>query len=294
MKLLREPLVQFLVLGALLFAASSVISRYEGGGDTRRIVITQGLVGHLSETFAAANQREPTADELRGLVDTYVRDEVYYREALALGLDKDDALIRQRLRAKMEFISEDVAAQAEPTDAQLTAYLKAHPEKFRVEERLSFDEVYFNPARRGAHLDADVTAVRASLNSSTAVSAPANAAALGDPLLVPSTVVDESLDEVAKDFGETFAAALDKLPVGQWSGPVGSGFGVHLVYLRQRSERHAPQLSEVRDAVHREWAEERRVRANETFYATLLKRYTVTLEPAAKASPPLLAKADTQ
>jgi hypothetical protein len=292
MRLLREPLVQFMVLGALLFAASSFVNRYEGQGDARHIVITQGLVVHLSDTFASANQREPTADEVRGLVDTYIRDEVYYREALTLGLDRDDALIRQRLRAKMEFISEDVAAQAEPTDAQLAAYLNAHPEKFRVEERLSFDEVYFNPARHGARLDADVAAAWASLNRTAPKSV--DSRALGDPLLLPSTIVDESSGEVAKDFGDTFAAALDKLPIGEWSGPVTSVFGVHLVYMRQRSARRTPALAEVRDAVRREWAEDRRVSANKTFYATLLKRYSVTLEPNANALPALLFKADTQ
>src|SRR3984957_9899602 len=162
-KLLREPLIHFWVLGALLLFASNVVTK-RTNGDTRKIFITAGQIEHLQNTFARAHQRSPNLDELRGLIRDYVREEVYYREALALGLDRDDAPIRQRLRQKMEFISEDVAAQAQPTEEQLRSYLNDHPEKFRIDKHFTFSEVYLDPARHGRHKDSDAQQMLAQLN----------------------------------------------------------------------------------------------------------------------------------
>jgi hypothetical protein len=144
--LLREPLVHFLLLGVGIFLADSLVAQ-RASTEPERIVITQGLIEHLATEFARTWQRPPSADELEGLIREHLREEVYYREALALGLDKNDIIIRRRLRQKLEFISEDVAAQAEPTDEQLRAYLKANPEAFRVEPRFTFRQVYLNPKR---------------------------------------------------------------------------------------------------------------------------------------------------
>jgi hypothetical protein len=162
-KLLREPLVHFLILGALLLFASSLVNK-RTSGDTRKIIVTPGQVEHLEDTFTRANQRPPTKDELEGLIRDYIRGEVYYREALALGLDRDDAPIRQRLRTKMEFISEDVAAQVEPSEDQLRTYLKEHAAKFLVEQRFSFIQVYLNPDRHGNHVARDAQVLLAKLD----------------------------------------------------------------------------------------------------------------------------------
>ena len=153
------------------------------------------------------------------MIQDYVREEVYYREALAHGLDKDDIVIRRRLRQKMEFVTDDVAAQAEPTDDELSAYLKAHREPFRVERRSSFSQVYLNPDRHGQNLARDAELLLAKLNEA---GGKADVSALGDPFLLSHRFEAVPANEIAKQFGEAFAAKLGSLSPGQWQGPVNS------------------------------------------------------------------------
>jgi hypothetical protein len=283
-KLLREPLIHFLILGALLLFVSNLVNR-RTSGDTKKIVITPGQVEHLEDSFARAHQRPPDPDELKGLLRDYIREEVYYREALALGLDKDDAPIRQRLRQKMEFVSEDFAAQAQPTEDQLQSYLAAHPEKFRIDQRFTFKQIYLDPSHRGRHLSAEAQEVLAKLNK---MGAAPDVSTMGDPFLLEGNHDNVSSRDVARDFGEKFAAALATLPVGTWQGPIESGLGAHLVYVKAHTDGRLPKTDEVRDAVRREWANDVRLEANEKFYEGLLKRYSVSVElpaPAAEGAP---------
>jgi hypothetical protein len=279
-KLLREPLVHFLILGALLLFASNLINK-QTSGDTRKIVITPGQVEHLEASFARAHQRPPDPDELKGLIRDYVREEVYYREALALGLDRDDAPIRQRLRQKMEFISEDVAAQARPTEEQLRSYLNDHPEKFRIDKHFTFSQVYLDPSRHGQRIYSDAQRMLAQLNN---IGPRADVSNMGDPFLLEGNTKDVSSRDVARDYGEKFAASLGKLPLGDWAGPVESGLGMHLVCITNLTVGRLPQLDEVREAVRREWANDYRLESNRKFYEALLNRYAVTVElPSAPA-----------
>ena len=273
-KILREPLVHFLILGALLLFASNLINK-RTSGDTRKIVITPGQVEHLEDTFARAHQRPPDPDELKGLIRDYVREEVYYREALALGLDRDDAPIRQRLRQKMEFISEDVAAQAQPTGEQLRSYLSDHPEKFRIDKHFTFTQVYLDRARHGRRLNSDAQQMLAQLNKS---GPSADVSNMGDPFLLEGNTENVSSRDVAREYGEKFAASLAEFPTGKWAGPVESGMGMHLVCVTNRTDGRLPQFDEVREAVRREWANDYRLESNRKFYEALLNRYTVTVE----------------
>jgi len=206
-----------------------------------------------------------------------VRDEVYAREAIALGLDKDDTVIRRRLRQKMEFVSEDVAAQVEPSDADLAAYLQAHADAFRVEPRLSFRQAYLNPEKHGDDLARDAARVLTRLNQ---LGDADEGSTLGDSSLLDDRFADVPASEVAARFGDDFAAKLGALPLGRWQGPVASGYGMHLVLIGTRTESRVPALPEVRDAVRREWTNARRLEANERFFQELLQRYTVTVERA--------------
>jgi hypothetical protein len=273
-KILREPLVHFLILGALLLFASNLNNK-RTSGDTRKIVIAPGQVEHLEDSFARAHQRPPDPDELKGLIRDYIREEVFYREALALGLDRDDAPIRQRLRQKMEFISEDVAAQAQPTEEQLRSYLNDHPEKFRIDKHFTFTQVYLDPARHGRRLDSDAQQMLAQLNMS---GLRADVSNMGDPFLLEGNTENVSSRDVAREYGEKFAASLAELPTGKWAGPVESGLGMHVVCVTNRTDGHLPQLNEVREAVRREWANDYRLESNRKFYEALLNRYTVTVE----------------
>lgn len=274
-RILKEPLLHFLLLGVGLFIAYGLISKPGSSSAPGKIVVTMGQVEHLAAGFAKTWQRPPTPQELTGLVRDRVREEVYYREAMALGLDKDDTVVRRRLRQKMEFISDDIASQTEPTDADLSAYLSAHSDAFRVEPRYSFSQVYLSPDRHGDNLSRDTEELFAQLNGTDGKTDPE---ALGDSTLLAHQFTDVSASEVASQFGEAFAAKLPELTPGQWQGPVESGYGVHLVLISERAVARLPALVEVRDTVRREWDNAQRLEANETFYQELLKRYTVTIE----------------
>jgi hypothetical protein len=274
-RLLQEPLLHFLLLGAALFIAYARISR---SGDRRapdEIVVTVGQVEHLAAGFAKTWQRAPSAAELKGLIDDWVREEIATREAIAMGLDQGDSVIRRRLRQKLEFVSEDIAAESEPTNADLGAYLQAHPDSFRVEPRLTFRQVCFDPDKRGDHLARDVAQALALLTSDAAA---ADRSVLGDSLLLEESFQSTPVGEIGKQFGEKFAESLVGLAPGRWHGPVESGYGVHLVRVTERTEGRVPELAEVRDAVRREWANARRIQCNRDFYQALLQRYTVTVE----------------
>ena len=272
-RFVHEPLVHFLLLGALIFGVFKIISSetIEPG----KILITQGRIESLEIAFSRTWQRPPTASELEGLIRDYVREEVFAREAVALGLDKDDTIIRRRLRQKLEFVSEDVAAHAEPTDEQLREYLKAHADAFRGDRRFTFSQVYLDPQRRGANLNRDAEQILARLSRS---GSKADIAALGDSLMLENEFKALPAREAVKQFGEKFAAKLDEMRPGQWQGPIESGFGVHLVLISERTDGSLPALDDVRAEVRREWINARRMEANEKFYQILRQRYVVTIE----------------
>jgi PPIC-type PPIASE domain len=272
--ILREPLLHFLLLGAAVFAAYGPLSK-RSSGEPGRIVVTQGQIASMAVGFTRTWQRPPTREELEGLIRDRVREEVYCREAMALGLDKDDTVIRRRLRQKMEFLTDDLVAQAQPTDDELKAYLTAHPDASRVQRRFTFSHVYLNPDKHGDHLARDTAELLAQLNQA---GGKADVSALGDSFLLDHTLAAVPGSEVAKQFGEPFAAKLGEVSPGRWQGPIQSGYGVHLVFVRERTEGRVPQLDEVRDAVGREWANARRLEANEKLYEAMLKRYAVTIE----------------
>ncbi len=283
-RILREPLFHFLLLGAGLFYAYGAMQKPVAGGGAGEIVVTMGQVENLAATFAKTWQRPPTPQELAGLVRTHVREEIYYREAMAMGLDKDDTVIRRRLSQKMEFLSEDIAAQVKPTDADLSAYLEAHADSFRVEPRFTFRHVFLNPEKHGENLARDGAQLLAQLNEA---GVQVDASQLGDSLMMEHQFSAASTREIASQFGEKFAAKLPGLVPGKWQGPIESGYGVHLVLVSERTEGRLPALAEVREAVEREWDNARRLEMNEKFYEELLKRYKVTvegLEPAGKES----------
>jgi hypothetical protein len=238
-------------------------------------MVGRDQVEQVVDTFTRANQRPPTDQEKAGLIGDYIRGEVYYREALAMGLDRDDAVIRPRLRTKLQFMVENIAAQVEPTDDQLRTYLTDHADKFRVDERFTFSEVYLDPDLHGGNIAHDAQKLLEKLSEPQAAY---DAPALGDQLLMEPRSDDVLYADIVKDFGDKFAAAIQRLPTGKWQGPIDSGFGSHLVLLSKRTEGRIPELDEVREVVRREWANDYRVETDQKFYASALKRYTVIFE----------------
>ena len=274
MKWLREPLVHFLALGAGLFLLFAVV----GGSDndrTDRITITSAQVELLAEGFARTWQRPPSSQDMVGLIDDFVRDEIYYREAIAMGLDRDDTIIKRRMRQKLEFFTDDVIAAVEPTDEELSAYLADNQTKFLVAGRVSFEHIYFNADRRGETAAGDAERLRARLS---AAGGELDFKDLGDRLPLPRKYADAPIDKVGTRFGARFAEALTDLPVGEWAGPIESGYGLHLVLVSDRQPGNVPAFDEIREVVEREWRAERREEAKETFYQGLRERYEVIVE----------------
>lgn len=272
-RFLREPLLHFLVLGIALFVAYGALSG--SGSSTSEIVVTAGQIEHLTTGFTRSWRRPPSAEELNDLIRGYIREEVYYRQAREMGLDRDDPIIRRRLQQKLEFVSEDVAAQSEPSESDLEALLHSQSGKFRIGLRYTFTHVYLNPDRHAGNLATDAERLLLQLKKDGAT---ADAPALGDRFLLEAKFEAIPDSEVAKLFGTAFSNRLSELPVGQWQGPLKSGYGFHLVLVQRRSDGRIPALGEVREAVIKEWKETQRKKANEDVFKKLLGRYSITVE----------------
>jgi hypothetical protein len=249
MKLLREPLVHFLLLGAGLFFLSGLLDNPEGEGN-KRIVVSPGRIEHLVTGFTRTWQRSPTQQELEGLLEDYIKEEVLYREASSMGLEQDDTVIRRRLRQKMEFLSEDFVATEEPTEEELQAYLNAHPEQFRIGSKISFTHVYLNADRRGDDVHQDAERLRLQLTENPRL---IENPAIGDPFPLSQDFELLSESQVANLLGHEFADQVLTLKPNTWSEPVKSGYGLHVVFVRERVEGRLPTLEEGGDAVKREW-----------------------------------------
>lgn len=275
MKLLREPLLHFLLLGAVIFLIYGLVSRHSAT-KPGEIVVTQAKVENLVTGFTRTWQRPPTQDELQGLIRDYVREEVAYREALAMGLDRDDTIIRRRLRQKWEFLNDNLATQAEPTDAELQAFLQSHPDNFKTETTFTFRHVYLNPQLHGTRLSRDAARILAELGQR---GEKADLNAVGDPFVLGHQFQKIPLSETKTMFGEQFASGLAAVRTGRWQGPMQSGYGSHLVFVSERAEGHLPALAEIRSEVQREWANAKRLESEESLYQGLLKRYTIRIEP---------------
>ena len=272
-RLLKEPLLHFLLLGAALFAAFSFMSsRDEVPRDA--IVVSAGKIEHLAALFARTWQRPPTGEELDGLINDFVREEVAYREGMTIGLDRDDTIIRRRVCQKLEFIAEDIANLAEPSDAELADYLAAHADQFRVDPRLTFRQVYLNSDQRGDSVESDARDLLIAFKGDPSV----DASTLGDRILLEHGYADVAMRDVASLFGQRFAAAIVEIDMGTWQGPIESGYGLHLVLVDERREGRLPDLDEVRNQVRREWENVRREEAIKKFYAYMLDSYEVVIE----------------
>lgn len=275
----REPLLHFLILGALLFLLFHFV-KGRSGAKQNEIIVTAGTVQTLSEGFQRVWKRPPSQKELDSLIQDYIKEEVYYREAMSMGLDRDDTIIRRRLRQKMEFLADGMGYIKEPTEKDLESYLQNHPEKFRVESRYTFSQVYLNPEQHQNSLQEDVNELLAKLNSA---GNSVDSSQYGDRFMLGYYFSNQSESNVARTFGDQFAKQLSKVETGKWVGPIESGYGQHLVLISNRSEGKTPSLSEVRKQVQSEWMTDEAKQTSEKFYDGLRSRYNVKIEtPASK------------
>lgn len=266
---LREPLVRFLGIGLLLFALYALAKPAGMGSET--ITISRASIADMVAQHQKLWGRAPKEKELQGLIDSRVEDEILYREGLALGLDREDAVIKRRVRQNYELMAEEEAG-VEPSEADLAAYLKANADRFRAPPIVGFTQVLVPDDGSAADLKARAAALKAAL------AAGADPAVTGKPTLLPGRIQGMALDLVTREFGEKFADALEMVPQEQWAGPVASPYGVHLVRIDRRQASDAPTLDSVRAEVRREWENERRLKARAARLAELRARYDVVVE----------------
>ena len=268
-RLLREPLLHFFLIGALLFGAYGVLNRGSANSPDE-IVVSRGQLQNLQLQFERVWQRPATSQELQGLIDNWVKEEIFYREGVTLGLDRDDAIVRRRVGQKLEFIL-DAAAPPPPTDAELQAWLDAHAGDYQIEPTYSLRQVYFDPARHEKP-EAVIEAARRALAAGKDVG--------GDTTLLPATLAAVTASETQRIFGDEFAERLKSLPVGSWQGPVPSAFGLHLVALTVNNPARPATLAEARANVERDLVNARSSEANAAFYDKLRLKYAVRIESA--------------
>jgi len=280
-----DPLVIFAVLGGLLFGLHLLTRSPDPGTSDRRIVVTDADVMWLIEAFEKRRMRPPTRQEVQGLVDRKIKDEVLYREAVALGFDREDPALRRRLAMKLEYLARDVGAAADPTEAELQAHLDANPERYALEPRRRFAHVYVSEDRRGKEAAAEARALLEALRANPEQ----DVTKVGDPILLEAEQPMASRADVERRFGRDFAGGLFALEVGNWSGPVRSGFGLHLVRVLEAEAGEAAGLEDVSARVRVDLLHVRKEQAFENYMQALLERYDVVVragllseEPASK------------
>jgi hypothetical protein len=275
---LRNPLLHFFVLGAAIFGLHATLNMEAKSKDKNPwlVEVTSADIKWLRTTWSKRMQREPTAQELQNMIDGFIREEILYREAVAMGLEERDSIIRRRLAQKMEFMFKDLAEINPPTDLELQNYLAEHSEKYIIPARVSYTHVYFNVERRGEKAEMDIKKVLEELKAGNRKTS--EALRLGDPFLLRSYYPMQSLDETAREFGKLFAQGLSPLSAGQWHGPLESAYGIHLVYIYEKVDSRSPNLEEVREKVQIDLLSARKREMNQKAYHAIRSRYKLLVE----------------
>jgi hypothetical protein len=279
MNWLKEPLVQFVLLGAALMLVYSLTSDAFADDTSKQITMNADEIELLAANWERQWQRPPTEEELVGLVNSRVREEILYRTAQSMGLDRNDVVVRRRMVQKMELLSQDLATITDPSDEELRAFFEEDREAYRMPPRISFRHVFFNLDSRGlGQAEADARALLADLRATDPDAV--DVAALGDRFMLASEYRLRTPEEIQREFGSRFAEAIIALDPG-WHGPIGSGYGTHLVEITERLESRLPEFEQVRDRVSTDYARVRRERANQLLLEGLSAEYDVSIDSAA-------------
>ena len=273
---LHEPLLHFLLLGLLLFGLYAYINRGRMGVESsRQIAISLDDLRTMDMYFESQWHRPPTPQEFQAMVEDKVREEVLYREGLAMGLDKDDTIVKRRMAQKMQFLAEDVAAAHEPSTDELKAWFDKNKDKFALPGRYSFRHLYFSPDKRGRNAQNDAAKALAKIAGQPQDSR--LAASLGDQFMFQDFYGDRTPEAIAKEFGPPFAVALEKLKPGSWQGPVESGYGWHLVFVTTLIPGRIPAFEEIEPDVKTAWLGEQKRQAWDKAYKEMRAKYTILL-----------------
>ena len=277
MKLLKEPLVHFVILGALLFIGFEVLNEGEERSDSE-ILITQARIENISQLFSRTWRREPTEKELKNLIDEYIKEEILYREGLSMGLDQNDIVIRRRVKQKVEFLAEDAGSLTEPEESVLAEYLEANADKYKKHPNFTFKHVFFSFDKHG------VEAEKIAESSLEKVSVK-NWSSLGDHSIAIDQEFEEySLADIARTFGNDFATEIEGVSLETWKGPIESGYGHHLVFVEKKEEGRVPELREIREVVLADYQDKVREDFLNRLYVELKSNYQVSIEEKDSAS----------
>lgn len=272
--LFREPLLHFLILGGLLFAVWSIRNPESIPTEPVRpkIVISESRIDSLIDIFTKTRQRPPSQEELRGLIDDYLQEEIFYREALALKFDEDDSIVRRRLRQKMELFIEDITSAAQPSEEQLAAFLEANADQFRVDRKVALRQIYLKPEKHAETLDQEITELMSKLDENS------DPEEYGDSFLLPAAFELTPLTQLTQMFGEEFGPKVFAFESGRWQGPVSSAYGEHLVFIDEKEQGRLPSLDEIRSQVELEWFARTRADGKREFFDKLRARYEIAIE----------------
>jgi parvulin-like peptidyl-prolyl isomerase len=278
-RIVREPLFQFIVIAAVLFALNGLLNPPDRRPPGDSVIISAGRVEQIAEGYRLLGGRAPSRAELDALVQDYVDEEIDYREAVAMGLDADDTVVRRRMRQKLEFLLEDVDAIAEPTDADLAAWLTTHQDEYRLPERRAIQQVLFNTDKRGKAAAADAAKALERLKGG------ADFETIGDSSMLPAAMALTSEEGVSGLFGPEFARKVFDSAATDWFGPVQSPFGMHLVRIVSREEGRAQSAKEIGDRLRTDWIDAKRSEQRAARQEAVRRRYNVKIEwPAAYAT----------
>ena len=281
---LREPLLHFLLVGFGLFALYGALNPQIGDPvRPNRIQLTEDDLRQIVLVWTAQWRRPPTSAEMHSLIEAKVREEILAREALALGLDQGDTIVRRRLAQKMEFLAEDISGVRDPGAAELKAWFEGRPERFALPGRVSFRHLYFSPDLRG--LDARAAAATALAQLEGAPADGPIASTAGDRFMLQGYYADREPEQVASVFGTGFAEALFRLKPGAWQGPVESGLGWHLVFVESIAPARVPTFEEIEADVKAEWLGEQRAQSKRKRFDAMRARYEVKLPASVERSP---------
>jgi peptidyl-prolyl cis-trans isomerase C len=276
LKFLREPLLHFLFIGAAIYLLYGAFAETLPEDTDKTIVVSAAEIEWMKTSWQKRWNRPPTTGEFEGLIQQYIRETVLYREALTMGLNKHDQVIRRRLAQKLEFLAKDLVALTSPTDEELVAYFNANQDRYQEPTLYTFTQVFIDPDKRGDATLNDAEAIKATLVARG--DAIEDAGALGDAFMLQNYYPGKDQVEIQKQFGSGFTQSLVDLSPGEWHGPVLSGYGTHLVYVSHISEPSPPVFSEVRDQVVQDWTAKKSEELNEQFYANLRDSYTIVIE----------------
>jgi hypothetical protein len=275
-RLLRDPLVHFLLIGAAIYAAYGLLDPAAEAEDAATITVSQGEIKSITEQWTRLWNRPPTEAELAGALRTHVRTRILYKEALSMGLDRNDQVIERRLAQKIELLSRSLVVPEPPSDEVLAAWYAENPDQFRAADTYTLSQVFFDPDLRGDSTSADAAAALATLQAMDAV--PEDLSAYGDRGIVGSYYAGRDETQLSRVFGGGFVKQLVQLGPGRWHGPVLSGYGTHLVYVHHVVKAEPPALADIREQVQEAWMLEQVEERSAAFIDELIERYDVVVE----------------